>query len=66
MITQEIAHRGFAELENLFAGLANGGPEASLLLASESASSALARARDDAAIEVQDVLTQAEEALVMG
>ena len=50
-----------------FASLAAGGGEPSLLLAArEEAKVGLARAREDAAIEAQDVLAQADEALVLG
>ncbi len=55
------------ELEDMFAAPAGGGPELSLLLAAqEEASAALARAQEDAAIDAQDLLSQADEALVMG
>lgn len=66
MITQKIAHRDFGELENMFAGFADDGGEPSLLLAARNADAALARAQEDAAMEAQDVLSQADEALVLG
>ena len=68
MISQEMAHQGFGSVEERFAGLLlGGGPGFSLLLAAqEEARTALARAQEDAAIEAQDVLSQADEALVMG
>jgi hypothetical protein len=66
MITQKIAHRDFGELENMLAGLADDGREPSLLLAARDADASLARAQEDAAIEAQDVLSQADEALVLG
>jgi prophage tail gpP-like protein len=66
MITQEIAHRDFAAVENLLTSLANGGRESSLWLAARDARAALARAQEDAAIEAEDVLVQADEALVLG
>lgn len=66
MITQEIAHRDFGELEDLFASLADGGREPSLLLVDRNVRAALAREQEDAAMEAQDILSQADEALVMG
>ena len=58
MITQKIAHRDFGKLENMFADFADDGGEPS--------HAALARAQEDAAMEAQDVLSQADEALVLG
>jgi hypothetical protein len=66
MITQQIAHRDFEAVENLLMSLADGGRESSLWLAAQNARAALARAQEDAAIEAQDVLSQADEALVLG
>ena len=67
MINQEMAHRDFGSVEERFAGLAHGARDFSLLLAvREEARAALTRAQEDAAIEAQDVLSQAGEALVMG
>ena len=68
MINQEMAHQGFGSVEERFASLANGGPGFSLLLAAqeEARAAVLARAQEDAAIEAQDVLSQADEALVLG
>lgn len=66
MITQEMAHRGFGELEDLLAGLVDGGRESSLLLATRDARAALAHMQEDAAIEAEDGLSQADEALVLG
>ncbi len=67
MISQEMAHRDFGLVEERFASLAAGGGELSLLLAArEEAKVGLARAQEDAAIEAQDVLVQADEALVLG
>ena len=67
MINQEMAHRGFGTVEGMFAGLTHGGRESSLLLAAqEEAGAALARAQEDAAMEAQDILSQADEALVLG
>jgi hypothetical protein len=66
MFNQEMVQRDFGSVEGGFASLA-GGLEFSLLLAGqEEAWAALARAQEDALIEAQDVLSQADEALVMG
>jgi hypothetical protein len=59
MITEEIAHRDFEAVENLLTSLADGRGELSPL-------TALTRAQEEAIIEAQDILTQADEALVMG
>ncbi len=67
MLNQEIVHQDFGSVEERFAGLAHGGPGFSLwLVARKEARAALAHAQEDAAIEAQDVLSQADEALVMG
>jgi len=67
MFNQEMVQRDFGSVEDGFASLAGGGREFSLLVsAQEEAWTALARAQEDAAIEAQDVLSQADEALVMG
>jgi hypothetical protein len=66
MITQQVAHQDLESEENLLTSLADGGQESSLWLATRDARSALARAQEDAAIEAQDILSQADEALVMG
>jgi hypothetical protein len=66
MTTQQTAHRDFETVENLLTSLADGGRESSLWLAARDARSALVRAQEDAAIEAQDVLSQADEALVLG
>jgi hypothetical protein len=66
MLNQEIVHQDFGSVEERFAGLAGGGREFSLLLAAQKARSALARAHEDSAIEAQDILSQADEALVLG
>ncbi len=65
MIDQKMAHRGFGSVEERFA---SGGTGFSLLLAAqeEARVTVLARAQEDAAIEAQDVLSQADEALVLG
>ena len=66
MITQQIAHQDFEAVEDLLTSLADGGRESSLWLAAQYTRPALARAQENAAIEAQDVLSQADEALVMG
>jgi hypothetical protein len=68
MLNQEMVHQDFGSVEERFAGIAGGGPEFSLLLAGqeEARATALARAQEYAAIEAQDVLSQADEALVLG
>jgi hypothetical protein len=67
MINQEMAHRDFGSVEERFASLAAGGRDFSLLLvAQEETMAALARAQEHAAIEAQDVLAQADEALILG
>ena len=67
MINREMVQRDFGSVEGRFAKLADGGRDLSLLLAAqEEAMAALVRAQEDAALEAEDVLTQADEALVMG
>lgn len=67
MTTQEKAHRDFGSVEDLFASLADGEEDLSLVfVVQEKARAALAREQEDVAIEAQDILSQAEEALVMG
>ncbi len=67
MINLGIPHRDFGAIEESLGALAPaGGPELAPLLAVQEAIAALARAQEDAAIEAQDVLSQADEALVMG
>jgi hypothetical protein len=68
MLNQAMAHRDFGSVEERFAGIAGGVLEFSLLLAGqeEARTTALARAQEHAAIEAQDVLSQADEALVLG
>ena len=67
MINQEMVHQDLASVEGRFASPADGGRGFSLLLAAqEEARVALARVQEDAAIEAQDVLSQADEALVLG
>jgi hypothetical protein len=72
MINQEMVHQDLesvGSVEGRFASPADSGRGFSLLLAAqeeEEARAALARAQEYAAIEAQDVLSQADEALVMG
>ena len=68
MFNQEMVHQDFGSVEDRFATpAAGGGREVSLLRAAqEQARAALACAQERAAIEAQDVLSQADEALVMG
>ena len=69
MLSQEIVHQDFRSVEDTFATPANGGEELALLLATqeeEEMRAALARVLGHADIEAQDVLTQADEALVLG
>ena len=69
MLSQEIGHQDFRSVGDTFATPANGGQEElSLLVATqeEEVRAALARVHEHADIEAQDVLRQAEEALVLG
>ena len=67
MLNREIVHQDFASVEERFASLVDGARDLSLSLAvQEGARAALVRAQEDVAIEAQDVLSQADEALVLG
>ena len=67
MFNQEIVHQDFGSVEKRFASLTGGGRELSLLLVTqEEARATLARAQEGAAIAAEDVLSQADEALVLG
>jgi len=71
MLSQEIVHQDFTLVGDTFASPANGGQEElSLVLATheeeEEMRAALARVLGHADIEAQDILTQADEALVLG
>ena len=69
MLSQEIVHQDFRSVGDTFATPANGGQEELALLVAtqeEEVRAALARVLEHADIEAQDVLTQAEEALVLG
>jgi hypothetical protein len=64
ILEREMVHLGFGSVED---GSAGGVREFQLLLvARQEAKAVLARAQEDAAIEAGDVLSQADEALVMG
>ena len=67
MFNQEMEYRDFGTVEERFASLVGDAQDFSLLLAAqEKAREALARAQEHAAIEAQDILPQADEALVLG
>lgn len=67
MIDREMVRQDLGLVEGRFAVPAHGGRAVSLLLATqEEAWVALARAQEDAALEAQDALSQADEALVLG
>ena len=70
MLSQEIVHQDFTSVGDTFASPANGGQEElALLFATQEAEemrAALGRVLGYADIEAQDVLTQADEALVLG
>ena len=66
VLDREMVHQDFGSVEDKFAGLAGGGQGLLLLLAGREARAVPARAQEQATIEAQDVLSQADEALVMG
>ncbi len=67
MFNQEIVHQDFGSVVERFASFAGDAQDFSLLLvAREEARAALAHAQEDAAIEAENALAQAEEALVLG
>ena len=66
MFNREMVHQDFGSVEDTFATPAGGGRELSLLLAAQEVRGALARVPEHVAVEAQDVLSQADEALVMG
>jgi hypothetical protein len=67
MLNVEKAYRDFGPIEDARgAGSPLGGRGVVPLLAIREAGAALEREREQAAIEAQDVLSQADEALVMG
>ena len=66
VLNREMVHQDFRSVEDRFASLAGGGQELLLLRAGQEARVALVRAQEQAAIEAQDALSQADEALVMG
>ena len=66
MFNQGMVQRDVGSVADGFASLAGGLGFPLLLADQEEALAALALAQEDAAIEAQDVLSQADEALVMG
>jgi hypothetical protein len=68
MIAQEMVRQDLGSVEGRLASPAHGGRGFSLLLAAqdEAWAAVLARAQEDAAIEAQDAMSQADEALVLG
>jgi hypothetical protein len=66
MLNREIVHQDSWSVEDAFATPTGGGWELSLLLAAQEATAALARTQEHVAIDAQDVVSQADEALVMG
>jgi hypothetical protein len=66
MITRQTAQQDLEAVETLFTSFADGGREFPFWLVALDTRSALARAREDAAMEAQDALAQADEALVLG
>jgi hypothetical protein len=66
MFNQGMVQRDFGSVADGFASLASGLEFPLLLAGQEEAWAGLALAQEDAAIEAQDVLSQADEALVMG
>ena len=67
MLNLETTHRDFGSAETASATpVPIGGRGLAFLPAMQEARTALAREQEHAAIEVQDVLSHAEEALVMG
>ncbi len=67
MINQEMAQWDYGSVEERFASLVGDARDLSLLLVARvEARAALAREQEDATIESEDVLSQADEALVMG
>jgi hypothetical protein len=66
VLNREMVHQDFRLVEDKFASLAGGEQEQQLLPAGQEARAVLARAQEQTAIEAQDVVSQADEALVMG
>jgi hypothetical protein len=67
MTNLQIANRDFGPIEDTLGTLASVDARALMpLFASQDALAVLSREQEQAAIEAQDVLSQAEEALVMG
>jgi hypothetical protein len=67
MFNTEIAHQDFGPIEDALGALPRVGRRGlAPLLAAQMAMAALAREQEHAAMEAEDVLSQADEALVMG
>jgi len=66
VLEREMVSQDFRSVEDTFASIAGAGQELLLLLAGQEARAVLARTQEQAAIEAQDALSQADEALVMG
>ncbi len=67
MLNPVMMHQDFESVDDKLTPPACGGWELSLLLATEEATrDALTRAQEHATVEAEDVVTQADEALVMG
>ena len=66
MIDKEIAHRDLGSVEERFAGPAGDVWWSSFLHVAQEAMAAPARAQEEAAMKAQDILEQADEALVLG
>jgi hypothetical protein len=67
MFNTEIAHQDFGPIEDALGALPRVGRRGlAPLLAAQMAMAALAREQEHAAVEAEDVLSQADEALVMG
>ena len=67
MLNLEIVHRNVEAVEDAVGALAPvGRRELAPLLAARKAVAALAREQEHAAIEAEDIMSQADEALVMG
>ena len=67
MFNQGMVHQDIGSVEDRFANHVTSGWELSLLLTvQEEARAPLTRVQEDATIEAEDVLSQADEALVLG
>jgi hypothetical protein len=66
MIEQEMAHQDLGTVGRRFASPSGGRWFWLLLEVQQGAGATLSRTQEDAAIEAEDILSQADEALVMG